>query len=167
LPEKKNIESYVRQIDHAISPQAHTAMYLMHKYWARKPHNVVGEYIEHYSKKGEIVLDPFLGSGVSAIEALKRGRKAVAIDINPLSTFLTRMTVKPIDLVAFKNAYKQLETSVKQEIEQLYTTTCPRCGKPSLEAYAIWSDIIECGECHEKVLYSKANKKEKMIERSC
>lgn len=165
MPEKKNIESYIRQIDHAISPQAHTAMYLMHKYWARKPHNVVGEYIEHYSKRGEIVLDPFLGSGVTAIEALKRGRKAIAIDLNPLSTFLTRMTVKPVDLTAFKNTYQQLSDSVKAEVEKLYTTTCPKCGKPSLEAYTIWSDIVECGECHERVLISKAKTKEKIVKK--
>ncbi|MFQ6062383.1 MAG: DNA methyltransferase, partial [Methanosarcinales archaeon] len=33
----------------------------MHKYWARKPHNVVAEYIKKYSEEGEIVLDPFCG----------------------------------------------------------------------------------------------------------
>ncbi|MCJ7425197.1 site-specific DNA-methyltransferase [Candidatus Bathyarchaeota archaeon] len=87
MPERENGNHEFVHIDHAISPQAHTPMYLMHKYWARKPHNVVGEYIEHYSKKGEIVLDPFLGSGVTAIESLKRGRKAIAIDLDPLSTF--------------------------------------------------------------------------------
>jgi predicted methyltransferase len=81
----------VEHVDYAISPQAHTPMYLMHKFWARKPHNVVGEYIEHYSKKGEIVLDPFVGSGVTAIEALKRGRKAIATDLDPMATFITRI----------------------------------------------------------------------------
>jgi DNA modification methylase len=81
IKEKNSMNLKVVHIDHAISPQAHTPMYLMHKFWARKPHNVVGEYIEHYSKKGDIVLDPFVGSGVTAIEALKRGRKAIAIDL--------------------------------------------------------------------------------------
>jgi len=81
----------------------------MHKYWARKPHNVVGEYIEHYSKKDEIVLDPFVGSGVTAIEALKRGRKAIAIDIDPLAAFITCMTLKPVNIKKFEEAFKQIE----------------------------------------------------------
>jgi len=153
----------VVHIDHAISPQAHTPMYLMHKYWARKPHNVVGEYIEHYSKKGEIVLDPFVGSGVTAIEALKRGRKAIAIDIDPLSTFITRMTLKPINLKDFKDAFKQLEKSVRKDIEKLYATTCPNCGQPCQEAYVVWSDIVECDVCHEKVVLAKTAKKEKSL----
>ena len=84
MPEKKGVESHIMHINSATSAQAHTSMYLMHKYWARKPHNVVADYIEHYSKKGEIVLDPFSGSGVTAIEALKHGRKAIAIDLNSL-----------------------------------------------------------------------------------
>ena len=151
----------VAHIDHAISPQAHTPMYLMHKYWARKPHNVVGEYIEHYSKKGEIVLDPFVGSGVTAIEALKRGRKAIAIDVDPISTFITRMTLKPVDIKKFKEAFKQIEKSVRKEIEKLYTTTCPKCGQECLEAYVVWSDVVQCDVCKERVVIAKATKKEK------
>jgi adenine-specific DNA methylase len=109
-------------IDHAISPQAHIPMYLMHKYWARKPHNVVGEYIEHYSKKGEIVLDPFVGSGVTAIEALKKGRKAVAIDLDPISTFITRMTLIPADPKNIAKAYEEVKRKVRNEIGKLYET---------------------------------------------
>src|SRR3990170_7908827 len=112
----------VAHIDHAISPQAHTPMYLMHKYWARKPHNVVGEYIEHYSKKGEIVLDPFVGSGVTAIEALKRGRKAIAIDLDPISIFITRMTVTPVDTDDLKKVFCKIETQIRKKIESLYQT---------------------------------------------
>ncbi len=163
LPKKENEKFKVVHIDHAISPQAHSPMYLMHKYWARKPHNVVGEYIEHYSRKGEIVLDPFVGSGVTAIEALKRGRKAVVVDINPISTFITRMTLKPINLKDFKEAFKQLEKSVRKDVEKLYTTTCPNCGQPCLEAYVVWSDIVECEVCHEKVVMANALKKEKLL----
>jgi DNA modification methylase len=161
LPEKESKKLEVVHIDHAISPQAHTPMYLMHKYWARKPHNVVGEYVEHYSKIGEIALDPFVGSGVTAIEALKRRRKAIAIDIDPISTFITRMTLKPIDIRKLKRAFKQIEKSVREDIEKLYTTTCPNCGQECLEAYVVWSDVVQCHECNEKVVMTRAAKRGK------
>ena len=118
--DKKKVEFPVAHIEHAISPQAHTAMYLMHKYWARKPHNVVGEYIERYTKKGEIVLDPFTGSGVTAIEALKRGRKAVAMDLNPIAIFITRMTLKPLDIAKFKEAFGEIEKITRKRVEKLH-----------------------------------------------
>lgn len=160
MPEREKGNHEFVHIDHAVSPQAHTPMYLMHKYWARKPHNVVGTYIEHYSKKGEIVLDPFVGSGVTAIEALKRGRKAIATDIDPISTFITRMTLKPIDVKKFEQAFRQIEEDVRKSIEKLYTTTCPECGQECVEAYVVWSDVVQCDVCKEKVVMARAVKKE-------
>jgi len=138
LTTEENNDPKVKHIDHAISPQAHTPMYLMHKFWARKPHNVVGEYIAHYSKKGEIVLDPFVGSGVTAIEALKCGRKAIAIDLNPVSTFITKMTLVPADLKEIMKAYEEIKEKVKHEINELYETRCPKCGKRALIICSIW-----------------------------
>jgi adenine-specific DNA methylase len=134
-------------------------MYLMHKYWARKPHNVVGEYIEHYSKKGEIVLDPFVGSGVTAIEALKRGRKAIAIDLDPMATFITKMTLLPVDLGKFKDAFEEIKTNVKTEIEKLYSTKCPKCGKKATILATVWlrdenqpSEIrLFCPKCKKRL----------------
>jgi 16S rRNA G966 N2-methylase RsmD len=144
LPEKEGESPRITHIDHAISPQAHTPMYLMHKYWARKPHNVVGEYIEHYSKKGEIVLDPFVGSGVTAIEALKRGRRAVAIDLDPIATFITRMTLVPVDLSEFKKAFEGIKEEAKGEIENLYRTRCPSCGKKAVILATLWLRDKNC-----------------------
>ena len=87
----------IEQINYATVAKPHTHMYLMHKYWARKPHNVVSEYIKNYTKEGDIVLDPFCGSGPTPIEAIKLGRKGIGIDLNPLSTFVTRMTARLVD----------------------------------------------------------------------
>jgi DNA modification methylase len=159
LAEKEDKSAKIKHIDHAISPQAHTPMYLMHKYWARKPHNVVGEYIEHYSKKGEIVLDPFVGSGVTAIEALKLGRKAIAIDLDPISIFVTRLTLAPVDIDDLKKAFCRIENVAKKKIELLYQTTCPFCKKKATITHAIWSDVVECKGCKEKIVVVDENYK--------
>ncbi|MDT7879166.1 MAG: site-specific DNA-methyltransferase [Candidatus Caldarchaeales archaeon] len=39
--------------------------------------------IQLYTFEGEVVLDPFIGSGTTAIAALKTGRVFVGYDINP------------------------------------------------------------------------------------
>jgi len=64
-------QELIQHIDYAISAKRHTPMYLMHKYWARKPHNVVAEYIKRYSQENDLVLDPFCGSGVTFLEGSK------------------------------------------------------------------------------------------------
>jgi DNA modification methylase len=48
--------------------------------WAPQvPNNI----IQLYSKEGEIVLDPMVGSGTTMIEAKSLGRKGIAFDIHP------------------------------------------------------------------------------------
>jgi len=127
-----------RHIDYALVAKSHTPMYLMHKYWARKPHNVVAEYIKHYSREGEIVLDPFAGSGVTAIEALKLGRKAVAVDLGPMAIFITRMTGMPLDLDKAAAAFNQIKDGCAEQIKELYKTKCGKCNNEAIILATVW-----------------------------
>src|SRR5579863_6208970 len=61
-------------------------------FFAKKPWPVVQEYIRYYTKPGDLVCDPFAGSGVTPVEALVLGRRTVAGDINPVARFITQMT---------------------------------------------------------------------------
>ncbi|HTW59663.1 MAG TPA: DNA methyltransferase [Terriglobales bacterium] len=67
--------------------------YGVHPYFTRRPYNVVREYILHYSKEKDHVLDPFGGSGVTAIEAFLENRTGVQNDINPLANFIAKGVV--------------------------------------------------------------------------
>jgi adenine-specific DNA methylase len=69
--------------------QAAARHYGVHPYFTRRPANVVRAYVEHYSHVGDVVLDPFGGTGVTAIESLLAGRRAVHNDLNPFANFIT------------------------------------------------------------------------------
>ena len=146
----------IQNIDYAILAQAHTPMYLIHKYWARKPHNVVAEYIKHYSKEGEVVLDPFGGSGVTAMEAIKAGRKAVSIDLNPMSAFLIENTLSQVSPQEIEAEFSRIETNLKDHINGLYETRCPKCGKKLIAICLHWEKdkpnkvMFECDSCNIK-----------------
>ena len=47
--------------------------------------------IKNFTKPGEIVLDPFMGGGTSAVEALALQRKFYGIDVNPLSILISKV----------------------------------------------------------------------------
>lgn len=71
----------VPAFDKPISTTKRTAIYNMHSYHqGKKPHDAITEYIRHYTQQGDLVLDPFCGSGGTALAALMEGRKAVAVD---------------------------------------------------------------------------------------
>src|SRR5271168_2739276 len=64
--------------------------YGVHPYFTRRPANVVRAYIERYSRAGDVVLDPFGGTGVTAIESFLLGRSAIQNDLNPFANFIAR-----------------------------------------------------------------------------
>jgi hypothetical protein len=64
--------------------------YGVHPYFTRRPYNVVRQYILRYSQEGDCVLDPFGGSGVTAIEAFLENRIGIQNDINPLANFIAQ-----------------------------------------------------------------------------
>jgi DNA-directed RNA polymerase subunit RPC12/RpoP len=114
-------------LNRQIPPQPHTAMYVWHKYWSRKTWNVVGEFIETYSRPGEVVFDPFAGSGVVGIEAIRHGRRAIICDLNPAASEIADLTIRPVDIAQLEAAFKRIEGNVKAKIESLYVIHCVEC----------------------------------------
>lgn len=64
--------------------------YGVHPYFTRRPADVVRAYIERFSREGDTVLDPFGGTGVTAIEGFLLGRNAIHNDLNPFANFIAR-----------------------------------------------------------------------------
>ncbi len=123
----------------------------MHAYWSKKPHDAIDEYIKHHTEPGDIVLDPFCGSGGTVLMALANGRKGMGIDLSPVAIFISRYYCIPPDLEEFKKAYNKLVTKVIPEITWLYETKCERCeGKTSI-AYTVYSSVFRCKGCSNDI----------------
>lgn len=131
-----SIPAFTKKLD----AEPHTPIYMMHKYFARRPWNVFRELIANYTSPNETILDPFCGGGVTVVEALKLRRKVIGADLNPLATYVTRMEVTPVDLGVLQQSMTLLSQNIKNEIESLYATTCAKCNSKAFADWIEWDE---------------------------
>ncbi len=95
--------------------------YGVHPYFTRRPSNVVRDYIKHFTEIGDYVLDPFGGSGVTAIEAMLANRRGIHNDINPLANFISSQIADTTydDTGYIKQAFQQVQSRCKSKVEAI------------------------------------------------
>ena len=113
----------IQPINHPIAAQRQKAKrhYGVHPYFTRRPFNVIREYVLRFSKERDCVVDPFGGSGVTAIEAFLENRAAIHNDINPLANFIAEGIVGLSQGKAnsYKEALEQLKIICQPKIAEI------------------------------------------------
>ncbi|HET7029474.1 MAG TPA: DNA methyltransferase [Candidatus Limnocylindrales bacterium] len=71
------------------------ALHPMCSYLASFPAALAHAFIGRYSRRGDVVLDPFSGRGTTPLQACAEGRIGVGNDLNPLAHLLTAAKVEP------------------------------------------------------------------------
>jgi DNA modification methylase len=66
-------------------------------YWGNFIPQIPSQLLRRYTKKGEWVLDPFLGSGTTLIECRKLGRNGIGIELQPSVARRTRTRISKED----------------------------------------------------------------------
>jgi len=138
-----------------VEAKTHTAEYLLHKYWARKPHNVVSEMIQRYSPEGGVVVDPCCGSGVAVYEAKKLKRTAYGFDVNPVACKISSVLINPPEVEKFINCVTELLNELQRDIDESYVSD----GKAI--KYCIHDIVVRCKKCGASVSYGEAEGKAK------
>ncbi|MBI3787800.1 MAG: site-specific DNA-methyltransferase, partial [Ignavibacteriales bacterium] len=67
-----------------------------------------------YFKKGDIVLDPFSGSGTTMVQANELGMHAIGIDVSAFNALIANVKIWKHDLPDIVNETKQISTSLKR-----------------------------------------------------
>ncbi len=134
----------------AVIANTHTAEYSMHKYWARKPHNVLSYFIQKIVPENGCVLDPFCGSGVVLHEARKLGMNAYGFDVNPIANLITSVLIDPPKVQDFRKVMDKLFEEVEEEISEFY-----KIGDRKIK-YVVHEVVVECPNCKDVVPFTKA-----------
>lgn len=129
-----------------IVAKTHSPEYLLHKYWARKPHNVISYFLSELVPSNGTVLDPFCGSGVVLREAQKLGINAVGFDVNPVANKMENVLINPPNTKLFVDSVTSILDSIEAETRQFY---CDKDGKQI--KYLIHNTIVKCSNCNNNV----------------
>src|SRR5207237_4998182 len=116
---RSNIQPIVEAIPAARQEEARH--YGVHPYFTRRPANVVRAYVERYSRVGDVVLDPFGGTGVTAIEAFLLGRRAIHNDLNPFANFIAQNIANTTlsSTVPLRTAFARIEEECEEDVAKI------------------------------------------------
>lgn len=102
-----------------------SSIYLMHKYRWKKPADELNFLIKEYSKKGDLLLDPFAWYGWFWIEWTLLGRNVILNDLNPSANFIAKNILeRDINLEVLYDCYEKIKE---------------KCNRMNHELYFIWN----------------------------
>jgi len=137
--------------DKPVEAGKHTPIYNTHSYHTKVPYQGIIPFIEHYTEPGDLILDPFCGSGMTGIASLlcsSGSRKVVLNDLSPAAVHIARNYCTPCDVDQLKKEFERIKAAVKEEFDWLYGTehADSETGEtiPATIHYMIWSAVYAC-----------------------
>jgi DNA modification methylase/predicted RNA-binding Zn-ribbon protein involved in translation (DUF1610 family) len=141
-----------------------SAIYNAHSFHTKVPPEGIVPYILHYTEPGDLILDPFAGSGMTGVAAMMctkpprtidipsgamlGPRKVILNDLSPAACHIAYNYCMPVDVEALKREFNRILAELKGDFDWLYGTTHDD-GTPATMQYTIWSDVFRCCRCGE------------------
>ncbi len=166
---KKNWSPY----DSPIESQRGNSIYNAHSYPTKIDYRSIMKYILYHTKPGDVVLDPFSGSGTTGVAAVQCGRtnsevitemiekgkdvevgerKALLIDLSTLATFISSSLLIKCDEKLFKEYINNILKETETELSWMYEVE-DEDGEIEVVRQIIWSEVFKCPECNHESTY--------------
>ena len=105
-----------------LNNESTSSIYMMHKYWGKKPSDALRKYILKYTNKGDTVLDPFSGFGGIAIESLLLNRNVIINDLNPVACFISKCVLdENVNIEKLKDLFLYLKNKYRSFQDEWYS----------------------------------------------
>lgn len=120
-------------------------VHALHPYAAKCPPQLVRYGLRYYSRVGETVLDPMVGSGTTLAEARRLGRNAIGYDIDPLARLIAAAKLGDVSDRQIENGYKKVVGATAIDLKALKKRPAPasvkiRAALPDFPNRDYWFD---------------------------
>src|SRR5512136_5537 len=114
LPDALDLSGEFRKY---IGKQVSYATHGIHRYPAKFIPQIPRFCIDKYSKPGDDVLDPFMGSGTTLLESYVSGRNSYGIDIHALARLIAKVKTTPLDPEVLSSLSARLLEDIREDEE--------------------------------------------------
>lgn len=162
-----------------VSEQKNDAIYNAHSYHTKVPYKAIINYILHYTKPNDIILDGFSGTGMTGVASLQCGiptkemryeyrhiknaewgyRHTILCDLSPEATFITYNYNHQFDIGTFEKEANAILDKIKSECSWMYKTNHVQdqvsiaTGTQGDINYTVWSDALICPNCGREFIF--------------
>jgi len=128
-----------------------SSLYLAHSYHTKVPPEAITPFIEHFTQPGDVVLDPFSGSGMTGVAAALAGRRAILNDLSPAAAHLAWNHTQPCEPADLRVSFKKIEDAVAERFAEIYATNDEK-GHTAQIRWTVWSTRHRCPNCSKEFL---------------
>jgi len=140
----------------AIAVRRSDPVYMAHAYLTKVPVPGILPFIEAFTAPGDVVLDPFAGSGMSGVAALASGRRARLFDVSVLGRHIGRNYTTLVNPETLRKWAGEVAGEVAERLGSVYSVRCAACESEAQLVKTVWSVVMECGACHRAVNFYRA-----------
>ncbi len=97
---------------------------------ARYPEELVSEFVQFFTKAGEIVLDPFCGSGATLVSCHETGRRAVGIELSGRYSRICQERLAELGALDAENGCWVLHADANRVADPALWTQLPHLADP-------------------------------------
>jgi 16S rRNA G966 N2-methylase RsmD len=136
-----------RFIPELVAVKRSDPVYNAHGYLTKVPVTAIVPFIEAFTDPGDLVVDPFAGSGMTGVAAAMTGRRAVMSDISVLGCHIGSGYLNLVDVVQLQQATARAQVRVHERFPHAYEYRCARCTSEAVLSRRVWSIEYECESC--------------------
>jgi 16S rRNA G966 N2-methylase RsmD len=148
--------AYVPDLPRQLAVKRTDPVYMAHAYLTKVPVAAIEPFVAAFTKPGDIVLDPFAGSGMTGVAAAALGRNAQLFDISVLGRHIGVGYTNLVDANLLRKHADEVIAASRERLGQPYAARCHRCEREATLAKTIWTMLVECPSCGGPVNYYRS-----------
>jgi len=130
--------------------------YMAHAYLTKVPVAAIEPFIGAFTKPGDVVVDPFAGSGMTGVAASILGRRSRLFDISVLGQHIGGNYLNLVDPEHLRKIARQVMDEATSKVGDVYSVPCAVCAEKATLSKTTWSIVVECPSCSEPVNFYRS-----------